>query len=300
MTFRAPTPRPWLAALGGLILGLISACCDPREPPPEGVREISVPAPAEVSGVAAVPGGYLVVGDETHDHGRIWPGGARWDFKTPVGDAESVDVAYGPRGAELWLLLDEDGRRLIDRRGGSFQLPKRYKEVRGRGLEGLAVRWHQNRWQVAVLWEGGFYKLKKGADKTGKSTKPRVAILTWRRGHGASAIDREFELDVQAPAAGKRFRAPDLVWHGERLLVLLGSMAEGGGGFDHTWLQKFTLDGRRVGPPLKLELAWKSYRSGKNWEALDWTLDGKKLIIGYDAKGTSELVIFAYPGPGSR
>ena len=47
---------------------------------PAGVSEVPAPHPLEISGVAAVPGGYAVVGDEDNEHGRIWPGGARFDF----------------------------------------------------------------------------------------------------------------------------------------------------------------------------------------------------------------------------
>ena len=39
--------------------------------PPAGVIEVAAPEPLEISGVAAVPGGYAVVGDDTDDHGRV-------------------------------------------------------------------------------------------------------------------------------------------------------------------------------------------------------------------------------------
>ena len=41
------------------------------EIPPAGVSEVLAPHPLEISGVAAVPGGYAVVGDEDNEHGRI-------------------------------------------------------------------------------------------------------------------------------------------------------------------------------------------------------------------------------------
>lgn len=271
---------------------------DPGAGPPPGVIEIEAPEPKEISGVAAVPGGYAVVGDETNDHGRIWPGGARWEIAPEVAGPESVDVGFGPDGRELWLVLGEDGRSLAEMGGRSFVLPERYKEVCGRGLEGLALRWDGAAWRIAVLWEGGFYEPEGQYDGRAcpppeRFAQPRIALLRWRPGAGTNGIDREIELDVPRPATGERFRAPDLVWDGDGFLVLLSSMNSDNRGFSHTWLQKFDLAGQPVGAPLMLEEAWGEYRKNRNWEALDWTLDGKRLVMGFDAeKGRQILVVF--------
>lgn len=262
---------------------------------PADVAEVLAPQPLEISGVAAVPGGYAVVGDNTRNHGRIWPDGGSWRLDPKVNDAESIDVGFSPLGETLWLILGEDYNKLVGLSGGRYKFSRRYNEVCGRGLEGLAVRWSAKAWQVAVLWEGGFY----GRDCTNpreRFANPRVAILTWRKGLGSDGPDHEFELDVPVPADGHRFRAPDLVWLGDDLLVLLASTDEGDRTFNHTWLQPFDLEGKPTGTPLKLEERWGAYREGKNWEALDWALDGNRLVMGFDASsGRRFLTLFPYP-----
>jgi len=266
---------------------------------PPGVTEIDAPQPLEISGVAAVPGGYAVVGDESNDHGFIWPGGARWEIKPKVKGPESLEVGFGPDGEELWLVLGENKRRLSDLAGGTYKFPKAYKHVCGRGLEGLALRGTEKGWEAAVLWEGGYYDTsKKKCDPPGVFAKPKVAIVLWSPGKGTEGPIQEFELNVPELDNGERFRAPDLVWYGEELLVLLSSEDRDGDRESHTWLQRFTLEGAAVGDPVKLEQLWGAYRDGKNWEALDWTLDGKGLVMGFDAKkGHRALSVFPFDPP---
>ena len=93
------------------------------------------------------------------------------------------------------------------------------------------------------------------------------------------------------------FHATDIAWHGDEMIVLLGSTGKGGGPpYAHTWLQRFRPDGSRVGKPVKLEEEWGRFREGKNWEALDVSPDGRTLILGYDAKsGSTSLVLFPNP-----
>jgi|GEM_PF-3438118 len=279
-----------------LFIGVSAAAGEVGATPPQGVTEIHAPEPLEISGVAAIPGGYAVVGDDTNDHGRIWPGGARWDINPKVKGPESLDVGFGPDGEEVWFVLGENKRRLSDLSGGTYKFPKAYKEICGRGLEGLAVRKADTGWEVAVLWEGGFYDTrKKKCDPPGVFAKPKVAIVFWSPGKGTEGPVKEFELDVPELGNGERFRAPDLVWHDDELLVLLASEDRGKQHRSHTWLHRFTLDGAAVGEPLKLEEQWGPYREGKNWEALDWTLDGTGLVMGYDAKrGHRALAVFAF------
>lgn len=277
---------------------LLSSVAVAETKPPE-IMEIPAPEPDEISGAAAIPDGYAVVGNTTRDHGRIWPGGATWWIDPPLGDPESLDVEFGPDGKLHWFILDEDQRRLVDLDGGSFVLPEDYAEVCSRGLEGLAVRLAEDgTWDIAVLYEGGFYRPHCPEPKS--FAIPRVVILKWAFDTGVITVVKEFDLKVDRPAQDLRFRAPDLVWDGDGLLVLLASLNEKGTdrGFAHTWLQRFDLDGHAVGAPTKLEERWNGYREGKNWEALDWTLDGRHLVTGYDRPlGASELVIFPWPYP---
>ena len=283
---------------GGFLLGLGIAGAGADEATlltPPGVFEVAAPMPLEISGVAAIPGGYAVVGDNTRNHGRIWPDGGRWRMDPRVNDAESIDVGISPGGEKLWLILGESHNKLVDLSGGRYKFSRRYNEVCGRGLEGLAVRWSAKAWQVAVLWEGGYFG-RNCTDARTEFANPRVAILTWRSGLGSDGPEREFELDVPVPAEGHRFRAPDLVWLGDGLLVLLGSTDERDGDFDYTWLQPFDLEGRPMGTPIKLEERWGAYRAGKNWEALDWALDGSRLVMGFDASsGRRFLTLFPFP-----
>ncbi|MDP6352794.1 MAG: hypothetical protein QF926_07000 [Alphaproteobacteria bacterium] len=266
---------------------------------PPGVVEIGAPQPLEISGVAAVPGGYAVVGDGTHDHGRVWPDGARWIIEPQVRGPESVDVGFAPGGGELWLVLGEDHGTLGDSRGGAYVFEDEYREICGRGLEGLAVRWGGGAWDVAVLWEGGFFEPDRpGCGPPGEFAKPRVALLEWVGGKGTDGPYRSFTLDVPLPGDGQRFRAPDLVWDDNRLLVLLAATDAADRNFDHTWLQRFDLAGAPVGAPAKLDEIWGAYWDGKNWEGLDWTLDGASLVMGFDAaRGRRVLTVFPVPIP---
>lgn len=271
-------------------------------PPPPGVEEIATPWPLEISGVAAVPGGFAVVGDSTPGYGLIWPEGERFVIHPPVGDLEALDVAVADNGEELWLVAGEDEGVVADRTGGRAQLPPEFREVCNRGLEGLAIRPAASdstgrvRWEVAALWEGGFFRPPCWQHLSWRP--PRVVLFHWRAGQTRLGPHRSFDLQVPIPSPGQRFRAPDLVWIGDELLVLLSSQDERDGTFGHTWLQGFDLEGRVSGPPVKLEELWGEYRSGRNWEALDWTLDGDRLVLGWDALGGHRAVaLFRLPSP---
>lgn len=249
---------------------------------PRGVIEVAAPRPLEISGVAAVPGGYAVVGDEEDRHGRVWPSGQRFALPARLRGPESIAVGFKPGGEQLWLVLGEQNRRLIDFDGGSYVFGPGFAEDSGRGLEGVAVRWHDGAWQVAVSLEGGFYDWK--SPRGGEASKPRIALLRWRRGEGCDAVSDTIELDVPRPSPKQRFRAPDLAWAGDHLLVLLTSTDKKRKKKLHTWLQRFDLKGAPRGAPFKLEEAWGAYHDGKNWEGLDWALSGTELVLAHDEK----------------
>ena len=46
----------------------------------------------------------------------------------------------------------------------------------------------------------------------------------------------------------------------------------------------FDLTGRPIGEPWRLEQIWGRYHDDKNWEGLDWTLDGTSLVLAHDEK----------------
>ncbi len=281
-----------------LIIGFGMPCSvQAQSDKPAEVTEIKAPDPWEISGVAALPGGFAVVGDKNNEYGRIWPGGVRFKIPVKAKDTESMDVGFGPSGQNLWLFLSEDNRVLVDLSGGEYKFSETYQEICGRGLEGLAVRWHESKWQVAVVWEGGEYKKKCKEFPDRQALKPRVAILSWKKGSGIIKLEKEFLLDVPNPIDGENFLATDLVWHGDKLMVLLRSLNERSKNYKHTWLQDYTLEGKRTGTPVKLLERWGDYAKNKNFEALDWSTDGKKLVLGYDAnKGKRVLITFPFPG----
>ncbi len=265
---------------------------------PADLFEVEAPWPLEISGVAAIPGGYAVVGDEEPECGRIWPGGVRFALPGNLKGPESIDVGFRPDGEPLWLVLGEKRRRLIDLDGGQYEFDKRFKEKGGRGLEGVAVRWRDEAWQVAVVWEGGFFDWKPKTKLRGDFRKPKVAIFNWEPGEGpvSNRLD-VIKLEVPMPSDTQRFRASDLVWDGDSVLVLLTSTDKRRQARDHTWLQRFDLAGQPVGEPFKLEERWGRYSEGKNWEAMDWTLNGDWLVLGYDTKDVQAhraLAVFAY------
>lgn len=264
---------------------------------PSGVTEIAAPHPLEISGVAAIPGGYAVVGDEDPKHGRIWPAGLEFRLPGKLKGPESIDVGYAPDGGQLWLVLGEKRRKLVDLQGGRYTFGKKFAETAGRGLEGVTVRWQSGEWQVAVCWEGGYFD--RNTKLEGEYTRPRVALMSWEPGKKQSSDpEKVFDLDVAQPSRGQRFRAADLAWDAGDLLVLLASTDKTRKKKKHTWLQRFDLDGRRLGDPVKLEELWGAYRDDKNWEALDQTLDGKGLVMGYDEKDAKKhraLVVFDRP-----
>ena len=250
----------------------------------------------EISGVAAVRNGYAVIGDDTNDYGRTWPSKDKWDITPEVKGPESIDVGYGPDGQEVWLVLGEDKRTLQQLNGPKYTFSEKYDEVCGRGVEGLAVRWKDGIWQVAVSWEGGFYKPYDEDNCNGKFVNPKIAILDWKAGSGTQGPEHEFELEVPIPNEKQRFRAPDLVWAGNELLVLLQSTNKKNKKKKHTWLQKFDLQGNQVGQPLKLEEQYELFQRGRNWEAMDWTLDEKSLVLGYDTDEEGiKLAILPFP-----
>ena len=108
---RAPARGRTGVAFAVLVFMLVGADLSAAEPAvPPGVTEIEAPRPLEISGVAAVPGGYAAVGDDTADHGRLWPGGGHLKVDPKVEDMESIDVGFAPGGLGQNLELLRNGQ----------------------------------------------------------------------------------------------------------------------------------------------------------------------------------------------
>lgn len=294
---------------------------------PSGTKldlELSVEWPNEVSGVARTEYGFYVVGDATPRNYYTWPGGIAHEMGGEDGqcicDAEAIDVGHGPNGEKITLVLSEDTATVYGYVSQLFaiSLPTDFAEQRGRGAEGLSVKWENGQWELVVLWEGGFFDEPEGCEcksassvaaTAGTESQPQDArIMRYSISADGKRVKQQgapISLPTSTLLEGlethERFRATDVAWDGEQLLVLLGSMPPPGYVVDHkyqfTWIQGFYQDGslakrRRI----RLEHALGTYRDHKNWEALDAYLDEEtntmKLVLGYDAPGSSKLVVF--------
>ena len=280
---------------------------------PDGVTEYVVDRPDEISGVAATRDGFVVIGDGVSRHYYSWPDGRVhrvWsEDKGRVCDGESIEVGYGDQQQRIRLYLGEDFAKVYVEAAPAIQLPRAFLEQCGRGAEGMSVKWSDNGWDLAVLWEGGYYSKKHEPNNDKKKSCKQIEEVACTKDRGPhNALVALYWLSADAKAhklervvtlqtkglrddryAGERFRATDIAWYGDELLVLLGSTPK----FKLTWIQGFGLDGKPIqGRRLEMEDVWPEYRKGKNWEALDTTLDGRRLILGYDTKGPSEIIVF--------
>ena len=277
----------------------------------------------EVSGVASDGEHYLVVGNRENNFILQIPD-KEYRIETQLTDLESIEWVKLEDGQELFFLLSEEDKTLIELRddNGILKVTKNYEFAgsewnasEGRGLEGLAVKGPgaNGNLEVAVLWEGGFAQV--GGQKPPVNwdiKKPRLATFEWKPGGGVQGAVKTFEVQVPTPPASQAdgkaqgFRATDLVWNGDALLMLLGSTSSNGKGpYDHTWLQNFCLSATsRTADPVSDEIVLylagneNNALKGKNWEALDWKEpEGKNLVFGYDApnKGDGYIHLWEYP-----
>jgi hypothetical protein len=193
-------------------------------------------------------------------------------------DLESIDVLADDRV----VVLSERLRALIGMEGVIAEYGTPLTEFGNRGLEGVAVRRLSNGIsKVAVLWEGGYPESRAIPQQLRSvvghlSLRPVIWVheLTKGQTHVHVRDDRKdgvvpqtMSLEVQevgdepTPQA-QRFRASDLVWHELNkhthelgFIVLMSSEnspREGKRVFQYQWLQRFDMDGKRVGVPLDL------------------------------------------------
>jgi hypothetical protein len=224
-------------------------------------------------------------------------------------DLESIDVLADDRV----VVLSERLRALIGMEGVIAEYGTPLTEFGNRGLEGVAVRRLSNGTsKVAVLWEGG-YPESRAIPQQLRSVVGRLALrpVIWvheitkgqtgvhiRDDRKDGVVLQNIFLEVQEvgdepPPQAQRFRASDLVWHELNkhthelgFIVLMSSEnspREGKKDFQYQWLQRFDMEGKRVGAPIDLNEVLPEGLRQRNWEGLGWYEEGKRLVIVHDS-----------------
>ncbi len=240
-----------------------------------------------------------------------------WTASSLPLDLEGVEVLADGRT----VVLSERLHALLDREGVVAEYPKLASEFGNRGLEGVAVRpLEDGISRVAVLWEGGYplYRALPEAYRgpTGRPPmRPMLFIHNVAPGERNLVYEEEdlviIDLDVPLPGGtpprAQRFRAPDLVWYrfgGESsgewgFIVLLsseyalppepGSAGDCPGGLSgerycYKWLMRFDASGRPVGEPADLDRLIPDHLASRNWEGMDWFVEGESLVLVYEER----------------
>lgn len=271
---------------------------------------------ASVSGVAWNGETYFLVGDD--DETKILQTPDRiMTVPNKDHDLESIDVVTLADGTELFFLLSEETHTLSEWRRRGRNLHKtaemqigntRFHEDWGRGVEGLAVtrQGGSAMLRIAVVWEGGFAQTDHREHLLSRSLRlPLIAVFEWQPGQGVSGSLNLYYADVPRPdpsAKGyrlQRFRATDIVWNGDALLLLMGASSTAGRSpYSNTWLQSFCpVPSARAALPEQHRMVLydetmsdpnKFVPGGKNWEAMDWVDPAEKLLVlGYDGPDTT-------------
>jgi hypothetical protein len=219
-------------------------------------------------------------------------------------DLESIGVLADGRVAAL----SERLRSLIGDEGILAEYDPLLSEVGKRGLEGLAIRPLPNRAsRIAVLWEGGYPDEPSlpGQFRREASFQPLLPLVlvhdlaAHARAGRVSLGDAQLTIELQVPrpeGAGRgaqRFRAPELVWThlgGDwGFIVLLSSQnALPMPTYEHHILQRFNLEGQRVGAPIDLGALAPERHARQNWEGLCWFEPGRSLLAVHEHSPQAE------------
>ena len=238
-------------------------------------------------------------------------------------DLESID--FTPNG-EI-VVLSEKHASIWNENGLLMQYSNEYKELAGRGLEGIAITKSDNSdydWQSVAVWEGGYLEKRKMPDsldgeRLRKSFQP-ILLHHYGGAQDASKSSKvkvvELEMDlanywlndisgIYGEPHAFRFRVPDLVWYKGDVICLLSSEREpalsygqiGNAKFGIKALQRFDLDGKAKGEPVDLTRYFKKAETShnKNWEGMSWLVEGESLILCMDAGNGNEVTIIELP-----
>lgn len=271
----------------------------------------------EASGVVRDGASLLVVDDADvgayyrvpvpRDHGALLrlngPATQRVPLKTPgLGiDAESIGFLADGRLA----LLSERLRSLVSDDGVIAEYDSELAEVAKRGLEGVSIRpLADGASRVAVVWEGGYGDFAGVPARLQRPVNrgpwlPLIVIHDIARNARVGRVKLRdavatIELDVPVPQGkepdAQRFRAPDLCW--TRLgadwgfIVLLSSQnSVEKPVYQYHWLQRFNMEGKRVGEPIDLGALVPEHLGGANWEGLNWWEPGKSVVLVHESNG---------------
>ena len=214
-------------------------------------------------------------------------------------DLEGIDLLADGRVA----VLSERLRSLVDHEGIVAEYDSLFSEVGKRGLEGLAVRpLYKSASRIAVLWEGGFPDQSSLPARLRRSRAPQPLLplvlvhdlISRGRAGRLRMADAVSTIELDVPhlpgeaATAQRFRAPDLVWTRNGadwgFIVLISSQNAGDQPtYAYHWLQRFGLDGKRIGEPLDLALHVPADHKSANWEGVCWFEPGKSVVLVHES-----------------
>jgi hypothetical protein len=166
--------------------------------------------------------------------------------------------------------------------------------------------------KVAVLWEGGYPEYQAVPEQLRSVVghlplRPVIWLHELTKGQTGvhvrddrmdGVLPQTISLEVQevgdeTPPQAQRFRASDLVWHELNksthelgFIVLMSSEnspREGKRDFQYQWLQRFDMEGKRVGVQLDLNDVLPDGLRKRNWEGLGWYEAGKQLVVVHDS-----------------
>lgn len=214
-------------------------------------------------------------------------------------------------------MLSERLRSLVDYEGIVAEYGSLFSEVGKRGLEGLAIRpLPKSASRIAVLWEGGYPDQSSLPARLRRSRAPRPLLplvlvhdLISRGRAGCLRMDGAVTaVDLDVPhlpgetTTAQRFRAPDLLWTklgaGWGFIVVIFSQnAADRPTYAHHWLQRFGLDGKRVGEPLDLALHVPVDHKSANWEGMCWLDPGKSVVMVHESSAKIPAAAFVLELP---
>lgn len=228
-------------------------------------------------------------------------------------DLESIDI-FSKEGQVV--VLSEQLNALVSVNTGELivQFPSKLSPIANRGLEGLAIKStpeKDGKYQVAVVWEGGYPWMDKLPPKYSaierKHNDPYFAVfdidpavkydLTLDDATSRGLLVTPKDLDKLDEPDAQRFRASDLVWYKDGFIVLLVSensplsfpISFDDLKFLHQKLVRFDIKGNPVSGMSAININDQQVVEdvglkgrNPNWEGLCWYEENEKLLLVFD------------------